>query len=194
VGSFEYVMVLVSIVVGLAITHVLTALAAAIHRVRGHGAPIHLDAVYLLWVAYVLMWLVSFWWFEFKFQEVQAEWSYGLYLFITMYAIGLFMLATILVPKGLNGVSDSYEYFMAGRKWYFGTFLVLQVVDVADSFLKGAAWGARPVYFLVIGVYVSAAIAGIASERRSVQLLAAGSAGTVYLVFTFLDTGVLGGW
>lgn len=193
-GSFEYVMVLVSIVVGLAITHVLTALAAAIHRVRGHGEPIRLDAVYLLWVAYVLTWLVSFWWFEFKFQEVQVEWSFGLYLFIIAYAVGLFMLATILVPGGLDGVTDSYEYFMEGRKWYFGTFLALQGLDVADSFLKGAEWGARPVYFLVLGVYVSAAIAGIASERRAVQLLAAGSAGTVYLVFTFIDTGVLGAW
>jgi len=194
VGSFEYVMVLVSIVIGLAITHVLNALAAAIHRVRGHGEPIRLDAVYLLWVAYVLTWLVSFWWFEFKFQEVKTEWSYGLYLFIITYAVGLFMLATILVPKGLSGVSDSYAYFMAGRKWYFGTFLALQALDVADSFLKGADWGARPAYFLVVGVYASAAIAGIASERRSVQLLAAGGAGAVYLVFTFLDTGVLGDW
>ncbi len=193
-SSFEYVMVLVSIVVGLAITHVLSALAAAIHRVRGHGEPVRLDAVYLLWVAYVLTWLVSFWWFEFKFQEVHTEWSYGLYLFILVYAIGLYMLATILVPRGLNGVSDSYEYFMAGRKWFFGTFLALQAWDVADSFLKGAAWGARPAYFLVLGVYVSAGIAGMASKRRAVQRLAPASALTVYVFFTFVDTGVLGAW
>jgi hypothetical protein len=70
VDSFEYVMVLVSIVIGLAITHVLSAFAAAVHRLRGHGDPIRLDAVYLLWTGYVMIWLVSFWWWEFQLQAL----------------------------------------------------------------------------------------------------------------------------
>lgn len=53
--SFEYVMVLVSIVIGLALTHVLSALGAAVHRFRGHGSPIRLEAVYLLWVGFTLL-------------------------------------------------------------------------------------------------------------------------------------------
>jgi len=59
VSPFEYVMVLVSIVIGLAITHLLSALAACVHRLRGRGEPIELDAVYLLWIVYVLVWLIS---------------------------------------------------------------------------------------------------------------------------------------
>jgi hypothetical protein len=76
VSEFEYVMVLVSIIIGLAITHVLSALAAAIHRLRGHGDPIRLESVYLLWTGFVLIWLVSFWWWEFKFQDIERAWSY----------------------------------------------------------------------------------------------------------------------
>jgi hypothetical protein len=37
-----------------------------------------IDVVFLLWVGFVLIWLVSFWWWEFKFQETAVEWSYGL--------------------------------------------------------------------------------------------------------------------
>ena len=53
----------------------------------------------------------------------------------------LFLLATILVPHRMNGVTDSYEYFMRGRKWFFGTLLLLLPIDIADTFLKGNAWG-----------------------------------------------------
>jgi hypothetical protein len=41
-------MVLVSIIVALSIAHLLTAVAAAVHRLRGQGEPIELDAAYLL--------------------------------------------------------------------------------------------------------------------------------------------------
>ena len=73
--QFEYVMVLVSIIVALAITHLLMAIAETIHRIRGLGEPIKLDIVYSLWIGYVFIWLVSFWWWEFKFQETAVKWS-----------------------------------------------------------------------------------------------------------------------
>ena len=91
--QFEYVMVLVSIVIALSIAHLLTALAAGIHRFRGKGEPIKLDAVFLLWIGFVLIYLVSFWWWEFTFQKIQIKWSYGLYLFVIGYSIILFMLS-----------------------------------------------------------------------------------------------------
>ncbi|MFO7587472.1 MAG: hypothetical protein R6X22_05310 [Gemmatimonadota bacterium] len=106
-GAFEYVTVLVSIVIGLAITHLLNALAAGVHRLRGHGEPLRLEAVYLLWVGTLLTWLVSFWWWEFKFQEIEPEWSFGLYLFVISYTVALFLLAAVLVPNRLAGVVDS---------------------------------------------------------------------------------------
>lgn len=156
-SAFEYVMVLVSIVIGLAITHLLVAFSAAIHRLRGHGDPIRLEPVYLLWIGFVLIWLVSFWWWEFKLQDVGIQWSYGIYLFIVAYAVSLFLLAAILVPKGMEGVNDSYEFFMEGRKWYFGALLFVLGLDVMDTFLKGFDWGIRPA---VLIQYVLIATAG----------------------------------
>src|SRR6056300_624681 len=118
-STFEYVMVLVSIIVALAIAHLLTAVADTVHRLRGQGKPIKLDAVFSIWTGYVLIWLVSFWWWEFKFQEVVTEWSFGLYLFVIGYAISLFILAEILVPNRMRGVTDTYADFRDGRKWFF---------------------------------------------------------------------------
>lgn len=193
-SEFEYVMVLVSIVIALAIAHLLNALASSFHRFRGHGEPIRLEAVYLLWIGFVMIWLVSFWWWEFKFQAIQIDWSYGLYLFIIGYSILLFMLATILVPHRMQGVTDSYAYFMAGRKWFFGTLLLVQIVDVADTFLKGFDWGVRPAVLSIYVVTIATVVTGIVSERRSIQIGVASIAFFSQLLYLTRELGVLGSW
>lgn len=192
--QFEYVMVLVSIIVALAITHLLMAVADAIHRIRGLGKPIRLDMVYVLWIGYVLIWLVSFWWWEFKFKEVAVTWSLGLYFFVVTYAATLFLLATILVPHRMKGVTDSYDYFMRGRKWFFGTLILLLPIDVADTLLKGIDWVMRPAYMVQSGISMLTYFAGIFSERRSIQLAAAAVAFSIQLLYFFQEMGILGSW
>ena len=192
--SFEYVMVLVSIIVALAIAHLLTAIAESVHRLRGHGEPIELDAVYVLWIGYVMIWLISFWWWEFKLQEILIEWSYGMYLFIVAYAIALFMLAAILVPHRMHGVTHSYDYFVQGRKWFFGAFLLVNAIDIADTFLKGYDWGVRPAVLTNYAVIIGVAVTGLISNRRSIQLGVAGVAFAAQLLYLFQELGVLGSW
>jgi hypothetical protein len=192
-GPFEYVMTLVSIVVGLALTHILSALGSAVHRLR-HGPPIRLDAVYLLWVGFVLAWLLSFWWWEFKFHDLDIKWTFGLYLFVILYAVVLFLMAVILVPRDMDGVHDSYAYFMAGRRWFFGALLVANAVDFADSLLKGIAWALRPDYVVQLVLYIAAAALGVASGRRSVQLGIAVVMFALQLVYTWESLDILGSW
>lgn len=192
-SPFEYVMVLVSIVIGLAITHVLTAMAEGVHRLRGHGEPLQLDPVYLLWVGYVLVWLISFWWYEFNFQAVREQWTFGLYLFVISFAILLFLLAAILVPHRLSAVQDSYRYFMEGRRWFFGANIVAVIFDVFDTLLKGAGYSALPAAMWSAPVYLLASLAGLSSNRRTVQILAAAVSFTLQMVYMFQQLGVLGG-
>jgi hypothetical protein len=147
-----------------------------------------------LWIAYVLIWLISFWWWEFKLQEIVIEWSYGFYLFVIVYSIVLFMLAAILVPHRMQGVPPSYDYFMRGRKWFFGTLLLVQVVDMIDTFSKGYEWGMRPEALSIAAVTIFVAITGLISERRPVQLIAASVAFAAQLLYQFQELGVLGSW
>lgn len=192
--SFEYVMVLVSIVIGLGVTHILTAMGTAIHRLRGHGDPITLEPVYLMWVGFVLIWLISFWWFEFKFQSLTIEWTYGLYVFIVSYAIALFLLAVVLVPDRMEGVGNSYEYFMAGRRWFFGALFVTNGIDVIDTFIKGSSWGLRPIFLVQISLTIAICVIGSVSERRSVQTGAAATLFAYQLIYFFQELGILGSW
>jgi hypothetical protein len=189
-STFEYVMVLVSIVIGLALTHVLTAIAAGVHRLRGHGTPLTLDPVYLLWVGNITIWLVSFWWVEYTFREAQ-EWTFGLYLFVISFAIVLFLLASILVPYRLEGVEDTYEYFIKGRTWFFGAYIIAVGFDVVDTLLKGPDYAAAAAAYWHTGVYLAVAVTGMTSSRRGVQLVAVCIASVFSLLFMFQQLGVL---
>ncbi|HSM08507.1 MAG TPA: hypothetical protein VLA33_05765 [Gemmatimonadota bacterium] len=192
--AFEYVMVLVSIIIGLAITHVLAALGTAVHRIRGHGPPIRLGATYLLWVGFTFIWLVSFWWWEFKFQELELQWTFGLYLFVVGYAIWLFLMSVILVPSRLEGVENSFDYLMEMRRWFFGALLVATAIDTIDSFLKGNAWALRPELIAQTGVITAAAIVGMVTIRPRLQLAGAIAAFVTQLVYMFNEVGILGSW
>lgn len=192
--AFEYVMVLVSIIIGLAITHVLAALGAAVHRIRGHGPPIRLGATYLLWVGFLFIWLVSFWWWEFKFQELDLQWTFGLYLFVVGYAIWLFLMSVILVPSRLEGIEDSFDYLMEMRRWFFGALLVAVAIDTIDSLLKGSDWGLRPVLLAQSSAIVTAAIVGMITTRPRIQLAGATAAFVIQLVYMFNEVGILGSW
>ena len=64
-------------------------------------------------------------------------------MFLVLYATLLFLLAVILVPTRLSVVVDSWEYFLSIRYWFYGGLLVLNGIDLVDSFMKGTEWGFR---------------------------------------------------
>ena len=92
----------------------------------------------------------------------------------------------------MQGVTRSYDYFMKGRKWFFGALLLVQAMDIGDSFVKGYDWGMRPELLSLYVVTIAVAITGIISESRSVQLGTAGVAVTSQLLFMFQELNVLG--
>lgn len=193
-NAFSYVMVLVSIILGLGITHLLSSFSEVIHRVRGVGKPIRVEGVYLIWVSYSILYLVSFWWWEFKYQQIEIEWSFGLYLFIIAYAISLFMMAAILVPTSLEEVNDTFEYFIEGRRWFFGMGLWVIAIDVVDTLLKGYQADHLFLTFGSTGTIAVAMVFGLVSGKKSVQIVVAVVAFLAQLAYMFFEMGILGSW
>ena len=190
--QFDYAMAPVAIVIGLALAHILGALGVALHRLRGHGRPIRLEAVYLLWVGFMLVWLVSFWWWEYKFHEIGTTWTFGLYLFVIGYALLLYLMAVVLVPRGMKELDDSYAYFMSGRRWFFAGLLVASAVDLVDTSLKGRDWIMRADYVASVAVSVTGAIVGMVATQRRVQLAVAVVFVAIQVVYTWIALLVLG--
>ncbi|MDX1571095.1 MAG: hypothetical protein R3200_11460 [Xanthomonadales bacterium] len=192
---FEYVMVLISIIVGLSIAHMLMGVAGLIDR-KAEGRDIKLSWAHGLWLAYVFTWTVQFWWWEFRFSELVTEWTLGLYLFLVTYAVSLFLLAAILVPRSWQGVTDLDDFFLKRRLWYYWVLAWATMVDVVDGLLKGGwsylvdilGWS----IWLLWGTAVIALIVGLRSRQIRHHEIGAAAVFIAQLIQSFNDLATLG--
>ena len=115
-------------------------------------------------------------------------------MFLALYAIVLFSVAVILVPYGLTIVDDSWVYFLSIRSWFYGGLLVLNVIDLIDTFLKGTEWGFRTSYVTFWTALTAAYVIGLITTRRGVHT----ALGLVVLLWnnglTFYENRILGNW
>ncbi len=70
-------------------------------------------------------------------------------MFITLYAIVLFVLAAMLIPWDMEKNIDIKEYFFKQRLWFFGTLFVAWCLDIPETVVKSAA-GVFLVYQLAV--------------------------------------------
>jgi hypothetical protein len=135
--QFEYVMVLVSIIVGLGIAHILLGIGGIIDRLSRKDDCLELSLAHASWLGFCFAWLVMFWWWEYRFSTRVSDWTMGLYLFLICYAVTLFLLQAVLVPRTWNGVTSLKEYFLERRVWFYSLLLFVTILDLFDSYLKG---------------------------------------------------------
>ncbi len=128
---FEYLTVLISVVVGLSLTSFLTNIVRIIH-VRG---DVTVSWVQLLWSVVILIWTVAFWWFTFVLAE-ETQWTFRLFIFLLTYSILLFFLMALLFPEGVPSDHDYRAQFMRNRVWFFGVFLLFLCLDLLDYWIK----------------------------------------------------------
>ena len=130
--TFEYLAVLISIIVGLGITHLLGGVARFIH----HPDRYKFYWIHLVWVWYIFLFLIYFWWFELWFTTFE-DWTSLLYAFLIVYSILLYLLCVVVLPPDSAEGVDFKEYFWKKKNWFFGFLLVAFLVDIPDTLIKG---------------------------------------------------------
>jgi hypothetical protein len=136
-NHFEYVMVLISIIIGLGIAHILLGIGEIVDRLTGRGDRLRLSVAHGAWLAHTFLWLVLFWWWQFRLDVLWEEWTIGFYFFLVMYAVVLFLIAVFLVPRTWDGVTDLGDFFLRRRAWFYSMWLLGLLLDILDSWLKG---------------------------------------------------------
>lgn len=171
---FEYLTVLISVVVGLSLTHFLTHLV----RIVNLRDEVVISWVQLTWAATLVFWTVSFWWFTFVFTEVHS-WSFALFLFVLGYAVFLYVLLALLFPADDVPGKDYRAQFMKNRRWFYGVFLAFLCYDVADFAIKlgenVSIVDAAP-YALWIGYLLAMTVIALFTERLLFHRVFAGTA------------------
>ena len=157
---FEYLGVLVSVVIGLAITHLVSGTTGVVQE----RDKIRIFWVHQVWVLNIFLYLAFFWWFFFGWAPLNT-WSMGVFWLLLGYALVLSLLAGMLYPTR-GAVNDFKEYFFRHHRWFFGLQVVAVAFDVAEVLLK-AQLGLRAVpmaYFPFIGVVLIGSIVGMVTR------------------------------
>jgi hypothetical protein len=189
VDSFTYISVLLSIVLGLAITRVLLAFRDLILT----RAKVKLYIPTLIWSGIALLIPIQAWWADFAMRK-HPNWTFLALLVIMLQAISIYMIAALVLPD-ISGQSfvDLREHFFAHRSWFFGALLAAVVFSLLkDPALNGHL--PHPVDGAFQIAFCAAAIlAAIIRSEWFHKLLAPvmGLLFIVYIAFLFgrLDTG-----
>lgn len=177
-SEFEYITVLLSIIFGLAMSHLLRGLGVAIHKRLGHW-----DVVHTVWVVNAFLLLALNWWVTFGFQDYADEfeaaqqaagasdpnfWTIEIFLALLLWAVFLYMPSVLLFPPD-QGEDESYnDVFHRNRFWLFGTLIAFLFMDVVQTAFRGALL--QPWYYLpFVAHWIVIDLVGMFVRKRSVQ-------------------------
>lgn len=148
-SPFEYVIVLVSIIIGLGITLVLTGIAQLIREDRS----ITLFWPYLIWIGLVFVMHIHEWWITYQLKSTVA-WRLPTFLFIILYPILLFILANLLFPDSWEKTNrDMKQFYFSLYPRFFGCVVVLVVLSILQNiFISGLPIATQFVHVIILVV------------------------------------------
>lgn len=132
--TFEFVSVLMSIVVGLGIARILSDLAS-LAEFRGN---VRFDGITLVWALNVLGYQLIYWWVVVNNWRTRETWSFAGFAALFLYGVALYFCAAIILPRATEKELDLRDRFDRIRAPFFSLWLVVLISEVLDSFLKGA--------------------------------------------------------
>lgn len=187
ITMFDYLAVLISVVLGLAVTHVLTGISAAINR--RDRAP--LDWLQIFWAVDVLAYVLAVWWGMYWWKHL-TTWTVQEFAFLTSYAIVLFLMASALFPGEVGHGADQPSSFERNRLWFFSLLLAAHLIDIPETAAKqvNGLRAVPPQYWFAGPAFILIAVTGLLSSRRRVHAVLAPAWLAVlvgYEVFSALD-------
>lgn len=182
--AFAYLSVLLSIILGLGLTQLLTAVG----RLIRHRDRVRIDWLPLLWAAVLLVIYVQVWWAMFGLRQVRV-WTFFEFLIVLGQVVALYMMAPVALPEQVDEVGvDLGAYFDSHRHWFFGFFLATLVISVSkDVVLAGHLPSGTNLAFHVVLAAVSVGAMTL-RRRRAQELLGVVGAATVAVYIGLLFT------
>ncbi|MCK6617746.1 MAG: hypothetical protein L6Q51_08880 [Cyclobacteriaceae bacterium] len=131
---FEYVIVLVSLILGLGITVVLTGLAGIIR----HWNRASVYWPYLIWIVLVFIMHIHEWWIMYEWRDIQS-WSLVTFLFVLLYPILLFVLANLMFPTRWRKKQMNMRlyYFRLYPKFFINALALIATAVASDLIIAG---------------------------------------------------------
>jgi hypothetical protein len=132
--AFNYVAVLVSIIIGLAATRMLSAMS---EMLQVANRP-RIYWVHIMWILTIFMDVMLSWWVLYRWHYT-ATWTFFLFVWVTIPPTLIYLASAILFPGELetSGSPDWRDYYYKNRHSFFLIFGSIAPLDIVDTLLKG---------------------------------------------------------
>jgi len=168
VDAFSYLSVLLSIILGLAITQILKGIRGwALSRAR----------VVVYWPTVVLAVLLLFvsvqsWWAMFGMRAI-PQWTFAMFGVVLLQVTILYLLAALVLPDFFGEQTiDLRQHYFAQRKLFFGLFVLVLLVSIAKDLVLGGVLPAPMNLAFHVVFIVLMLIAALSARERYHKLLA----------------------
>jgi len=175
--AFDYLSVLLSIVLGLGMTQLLSAVARWLEL--RHETKTYAPAA--IWAAFLMVVLVQTWWSMFGMRD-KAAWSFLQFCVVLAQPVMLYLLTALVLPGPQSKEQDQEAFFNQHRTWFFGLLMALLVSSVSKDVVLTGRLPATP-NLIFHAVFFAGSALALASRRRWVQLLSAVAALVLMLVY-----------
>src|SRR6266545_2066744 len=145
-AAFEYLSVLISIILALGMTRVLGGVGEML-QARSHR---RIYWVHVVWIINLFLYLVIAWWIFYRWRN-QEPWTFFLFVFVLISPTLLYLASLLLFPResDVDLAIDYKTHYYANHRAFFVLFGLFTPVDIVDSLLKGVPHflALGPVYF-----------------------------------------------
>jgi hypothetical protein len=130
--TFEYISVIISVVLGLAVTHLVVGTVSIIQN----RDTTQVYWVHLLWVVNTISWITQFWWFLFMWNTVDS-WPMSFFYLLFGYALILSASAGLLFPVR-ESITDYRAFYYKHFRWFFGFQFLAACIDMVEVTVKAS--------------------------------------------------------
>ena len=164
-GAFEYLSVLISIILALGMTRVL----AGVGEMLQARSRRHIYWVHAVWIVNLFLYLVIAWWIFYRWRD-QQPWNFYLFLFVLISPTILYLASLLLFPReaDVETIIDYKAHYYANHRAFFILFALFIPVDIVDSLLKGVPHflSLGPIYFLSGVLYFAGLITAAVTRNE----------------------------
>jgi hypothetical protein len=180
-SAFDYLTILISIVLGLAIANVLTRLATVItarERVDFYWPPV----AWAIWLFFIC---VQHWWAEWSVRHT-SQWTFGTFWLQLLVPVDLFLLSTLALPeRDENGKLDLGKWYFHNRAWFFAIMFFLPALSIAEEIARTGRM-ASPLNFGFLILFDVVIVAAFFLRSRRAQEWIAAQAMMLTLLYVVL--------
>jgi hypothetical protein len=166
--AFNYVSVIMSVVIGLGLSQLLTGTAELVKARR----RIKFYWVHLLWIPLIFVGHIFLWWTMWNLRLIR-NWNFFSFLVLLLAPVLLYVAAAFLIPRVESDVFINLrEYFYENSSAFFGVIAAFTAVLGAENWLLTGRLSPAPVTGIFAFWFVLLCISAIVKNARYHAIIA----------------------